>query len=105
MPFGQKKIFLKIAIFPRAENGKVGSMFRFSSVRGLSEAERRGDSSRANDFVLKNYYGGEKGVKYPALQFASVAGLFGAEFRADCSCGVKSGKKLFFHTPKRVKRG
>ena len=103
--FGKKINILKIAIFPRAKFGKFESSTRFSSMRGLSEAERRGNSSRGNDFSLKNNYGGEKGVKYPFLQFASVGGLFGAEFRADCSCGVKSCKKLFFHTPKGVKRG
>ena len=105
MSFGKKNNFLKIAIFPRAKNGKFGSFLRFSSVGGLSGAERRGEFSRADDFFLKNNYGGEKGVKYPFLQSACVAGLVGAEFRADCSRGVKSDLKLFFHTLKRVKRG
>ena len=102
--FGKKINILEIAIFPFAKFGKFESPTRFSSMRGLSKAERRGDSSRGDDFVLKNYYGGEMGVKYPFLHFASAGGLFGAEVRADCSCGVKSGKNIFFHTPKRVKR-
>ena len=57
---------------------------------GLSGAKRQGEFSRGDDFVLKNNYRGEKGVKSPFSQSACVAGLVGEKFRADCCRAVKS---------------